>query len=70
MMLNEYQGSRSLFGLGQTLLELKKNFFYLRFCRRGSFETKFITGIYYGSTGMKIYINELGHVEKIGATPI
>ena len=65
MKLNEYQRSRSFFDLGNRSLR-SRNFFSDTI---GSFETKFGMKVYW-RMGMKIYINELGHMTKMAAMPI
>ena len=60
MKLKAYQRSRSFFDLGQRSLRfLIKNLFSSETV--GSFETKVLIKAY-GKMGIKIYTNELGHI--------
>ena len=68
MKLSEYQRSRSFFDLGQRSLRFQcKNLFFSRTV--GRFGAK-VHMKAYGRKGMKIYINELGHIANMAAMPI
>ena len=66
MKLHEYKMSRSFFDHGQRSLKLRTCFFQETVCL---FETKFPMKAY-GSTGMEIYTNELGHMTKVASMPV
>ena len=68
MKLSEYQRSRSFFDLGERSLRFQSlNLFLAETV--GRFGTK-IRMKAWGRIGMKIYINELGHMTNMAAMPI
>ena len=68
MKLSEYQRSRSFFDLGERSLRFQSlNLFLAETV--GRFGTK-IHMKAWGRIGMKIYINELGHMTNMAAMPI